>query len=209
MKTIVLRFAIVLSMLFGMASLAPAFSQEAKVDTTSVAGDDKAAASAQDDSAAVAPAVDNAASAASADDDIEAVESPGFHKMLKTKFIEGDASFMSLVALALVIGLAFCIERVIYLTLSEIDTDKFMAALDGKIASGDIEGAKTLCRPLNVAHRLVGTHQALVAYRRHRTASVAAQRLCAFNVARRNLPVERRHKLVGVYLRQREVDDAL
>lgn len=146
MKTIVLRFAIVLSMIFGMASLAPAFSQEAKVDTTSVAGDDKAAASAQDDSAAVAPAVDNAASAASADDDIEAVESPGFHKMLKTKFIEGDASFMSLVALALVIGLAFCIERVIYLTLSEIDTDKFMAALDGKIASGDIEGAKTLCR---------------------------------------------------------------
>lgn len=145
MKTIFLRFAIVLSMLFGMASLAPAFSQEAKVDTSSVAGDDKAAASAQDDSAAVAPAVDNAASAASADD-IEAVESPGFHKMLKTKFIEGDASFMSLVALALVIGLAFCIERVIYLTLSEIDTDKFMAALDGKIASGDIEGAKTLCR---------------------------------------------------------------
>ena len=145
MKTIFLRFAIVLSMLFGMASLAPAFSQETKVDTSSVAGDDKAAASAQDDSAAVAPAVDNAASAASADD-IEAVESPGFHKMLKTKFIEGDASFMSLVALALVIGLAFCIERVIYLTLSEIDTDKFMAALDGKIASGDIEGAKTLCR---------------------------------------------------------------
>ena len=83
MKTIVLRFAIVLSMLFGMASLAPTFSQEAKVDTTSVAGDDKAAASAQDDSAAVAPAVDNAASAASADDDIEAVESPGFHKMLR------------------------------------------------------------------------------------------------------------------------------
>ena len=145
MKTIFLRFAIVLSMLFGMASLAPAFSQETKVDTSSVAGDDKAAASAQDDSAAVAPAVDNAASAASADD-IEAVESPGFHKMLKTKFIEGDASFMSLVALALVIGLAFCIERVIYLTLSEIDTDKFMAALDGKIASDDIEGAKTLCR---------------------------------------------------------------
>ena len=61
MKTIVLRFAIVLSMLFGMASLAPAFSQEAKVDTTSVAGDDKAAASAQDDSAAVASAVENAA----------------------------------------------------------------------------------------------------------------------------------------------------
>ena len=37
----------------------------------------------------------------------------GFHQSLKRKFIEGNASFMSLVALALVLGLAFCIERII------------------------------------------------------------------------------------------------
>ena len=37
-------------------------------------------------------------------------EGGGLHKELKTKFIEGDASFMSLVAIALVLGLAFCIE---------------------------------------------------------------------------------------------------
>ena len=42
-------------------------------------------------------------------------EGGGLHKELKTKFIEGDASFMSLVAIALVLGLAFCIERIIYL----------------------------------------------------------------------------------------------
>ena len=36
------------------------------------------------------------------------------HKEIKVKFIEGTASFMSLVAIALVIGLAFCIERIIY-----------------------------------------------------------------------------------------------
>ena len=45
-------------------------------------------------------------------------EGGGLHKELKTKFIEGDASFMSLVAIALVLGLAFCIERIIYLSLA-------------------------------------------------------------------------------------------
>ena len=40
-------------------------------------------------------------------------ESEGFHQSLKTKFIEGNAGFMSLVALALVLGLAFCIERIV------------------------------------------------------------------------------------------------
>lgn len=53
---------------------------------------------------------------------------------------------MSLVALALVIGLAFCIERIIYLSLSEINAKKFMEKLDAKISSKDIEGAKELCR---------------------------------------------------------------
>ena len=61
------------------------------------------------------------------------VEQVGFHKALKTKFIEGNAGFMSLVALALVLGLAFCIERIIYLSLSEINAKKFMADLDDKI----------------------------------------------------------------------------
>ena len=70
----------------------------------------------------------------------------GFHQLLKSKFIEGNAGFMSLVALALVLGLAFCIERIIYLSLSEIDAKRFMVDLDGKISQGDIDGAKSLCR---------------------------------------------------------------
>jgi biopolymer transport protein ExbB len=73
-------------------------------------------------------------------------EDAGIHKSLKTKFIEGNAGFMSLVALALVIGLAFCIERIIYLSLSEINAKKFMAQLDTKISGGDIEGAKQQCK---------------------------------------------------------------
>ncbi len=74
------------------------------------------------------------------------VESEGFHKTLKVKYIEGDAGFMSFVALVLVLGLAFCIERIIYLTLSEINAKKLMTDLEPLILDGDIEGAKTVCR---------------------------------------------------------------
>lgn len=70
----------------------------------------------------------------------------GLKNVLKNKFIEGNASFMSLVALALVLGLAFCIERIIYLSLSEINAKKFMREIDAKIEASDIEGAKTQCR---------------------------------------------------------------
>ena len=75
-----------------------------------------------------------------------ATEQPGLHQQLKTKFVEGSAGFMSLVALALVLGLAFCIERIIYLTLSEINAKRLMTDIDQKVEAGDVEGAKTLCR---------------------------------------------------------------
>lgn len=88
-----------------------------------------------------APAVDEATDAAPA----VAVEG-GIHKELKTKFIEGTASFMSLVAIALVVGLAFCIERIIYLSLAEINTKKFVAAIEAALEKGDVEGAKDIAR---------------------------------------------------------------
>lgn len=76
---------------------------------------------------------------------VTAVEG-GIHKELKTKFIEGTASFMSLVAIALVIGLAFCIERIIYLSLAEINTKKFLAAIEAALEKGDVEAAKDIAR---------------------------------------------------------------
>ncbi len=79
-------------------------------------------------------------------DALEDEEPESFHQLLKTKFIEGSAGFMSLVAMALVLGLAFCIERIIYLTLSEINAKKMMHDLDEKLISGDIDGAKMLSR---------------------------------------------------------------
>lgn len=79
-------------------------------------------------------------------DALGAEEGGGLHKQLKRKFIEGSAGFMSLVALALVLGLAFCIERLIYLTLAEINAHKLMADIDAKLEQGDVEGAKDICR---------------------------------------------------------------
>lgn len=73
-------------------------------------------------------------------------EELGFHDQLKTKFVQGSPTFMSLVALALVLGLAFCIERIIYLTLSEINAKRLMKDLEARIEANDVEGAKTLCR---------------------------------------------------------------
>ena len=70
----------------------------------------------------------------------------GIHKEIKVKFIEGSASFMSLVAIALVIGLAFCIERIIYLSLAEINTKKFISSIESSLEKGDVEAAKDLAR---------------------------------------------------------------
>ena len=74
------------------------------------------------------------------------VEEGGIHKELKTKFIEGDAGFMALPAIALVIGLAFCIERIVYLSLAEVNAKKLMGKIEGALEKGDVEGAKTIAR---------------------------------------------------------------
>ena len=110
----------------------------------------------QQDTALVADTVATAESLAVTDslaaeamviDDAEAAdEEGGFHKQLKTKFIDGNVGFMSLVALALVLGLAFCIERIIYLTLSEIKSYKLLEDIEKHLQQDDVEGAKTLCR---------------------------------------------------------------
>jgi biopolymer transport protein ExbB len=110
---------------------------ETLADSTAVALADSTAV----DSMAVTVADDAALS-----DLDETEESGGFHKQLKTKFIDGNVGFMSLVALALVLGLAFCIERILYLMMSEIKAKKLMEDIEAKLAADDLEGAKTLCR---------------------------------------------------------------
>ena len=104
------------------------------------------AAMAQDSTATAAPEQTEQVAAADEATTPAVVEEGGMHKELKTKFIEGDAGFMSLVAIALVLGLAFCIERIIYLSLAEVDVKKLMAKVEDALEKGDVEGAKTICR---------------------------------------------------------------
>ncbi len=77
---------------------------------------------------------------------IEEEETVGLHKNLKIKFIEGSAGFMSLVAIAMILGLALCIERIIFLSLSEINSKKLLQDVQALLEKGDVEGAKTICR---------------------------------------------------------------
>lgn len=108
----------------------------------------KAAANAHADSLDADDTQTAAADSADVAADLEGIddEEPlSFHQVLKTKFIEGSAGFMSLVALALVLGLAFCVERIIFLTLSEIDAKKMMADIDGALSNGDLLAAQKMC----------------------------------------------------------------
>ena len=119
--------------------------------TTSVMAQEESAATEQTDTAAVdTAAVDTAAVDTAAEADVAAPvveeENEGIFKVLKVKFFEGDAGFMSLVAIALVLGLAFCIERVIYLSLAQINTRKFVADLAALVAAGKINEAIAMCK---------------------------------------------------------------
>jgi biopolymer transport protein ExbB len=74
-------------------------------------------------------------------------ESAGnLHQEIKTRFIEGSAFFMSFIALSLIIGLAFCLERIIYLNLAQINTKKFLLEIEEKLSENKIEDAKTLAQ---------------------------------------------------------------
>ena len=92
------------------------------------------------DSAALAKAeADNAA--------VELVpEDPDISQTIKKYFIDGGPMFMSFVLIALILGLALCIERIIYLNLATTNTKKLLEEIESALASGGLEEAKEVCR---------------------------------------------------------------
>lgn len=71
--------------------------------------------------------------------------STGF-QLLKEYFIQGDWKFMSLVLVCLILGLAFCIERIITLNIASANTDKLLGNIESRLAEGDVEGAKEVAK---------------------------------------------------------------
>lgn len=77
---------------------------------------------------------------------IDEMAEGGVYTRLKSKFMDGGVLFMSLISLTLILGLACCIERIVYLSMSEIDAKKLMRQLEAKLKNEGVESAKALCR---------------------------------------------------------------
>ncbi len=76
----------------------------------------------------------------------EAEESVGGYQLLKKYFIDGDWRFMSFVLICLILGLAFCIERIITLNIASVNTDKLLGRIDEHLKTGDVSGAMEVCK---------------------------------------------------------------
>jgi biopolymer transport protein ExbB len=76
----------------------------------------------------------------------EVAESETFHQILKQRFIEGGPFFMGIVLVALILGLAIAIERIIYLNMATTNTKKLVSSVDEALASGGVDAAKEVCR---------------------------------------------------------------
>lgn len=75
-----------------------------------------------------------------------AEETKSFHQMLKEKYIQGGAGWMTPVLLCLIFGMALIIERIIYLNMATTNVQKLLEDVEAKVAAGDYNGAKDICR---------------------------------------------------------------
>ena len=133
MKKVFATLTVLAMLTFGSAAV---MAQEAAAPA------EEAAAQEQVDEAA-APAAEEAVEAPAEE---EAGGLVALHKTLKTKFIEGGAGFMALTLVTLVFGLALCIERIIYLSLSKTNTKALLANVEAALKEGGIEKALEVCR---------------------------------------------------------------
>ncbi len=74
------------------------------------------------------------------------VEEEALHAVLKQKFLEGGVAWMAPLLLCLILGLAIIIERVIFLNLSSVNTNKLILEVEQALAQGGVEAAKDVCR---------------------------------------------------------------
>ncbi len=68
------------------------------------------------------------------------------YQILKQYFIDGDWRFMSFVLICLILGLAFCIERIITLNIASANTDKLLRRIDENLKAGDMNGAMEVAK---------------------------------------------------------------
>ena len=96
-------------------------------------------------------AVDSTVAEAPAAEEPETVAAPveetkSFHQMLKEKYIQGGAGWMTPVLLCLIFGMALVIERILYLNMATTNVQQLLEGIEGYVKKGDYNGAKDLCR---------------------------------------------------------------
>ncbi len=94
---------------------------------------------------------DSAVAEAPVAEEPETVEAPAeetksFHQVLKEKYIQGGAGWMTPVLLCLIFGMALVIERIIYLNMATTNVKKLLEEIEEKVQKGDYAGAKEICR---------------------------------------------------------------
>jgi len=153
MKKIVSSLVVAGMLTFGFSSFSIAQDEpvdgEENTEMAEGAGSDSLGGTDTSDDNATEPSLEDTESVVAATDDATEKESKkevGFTSKLKQKFIEGDPFWMGIVLIALIIGLALCIERIVYLNLSSINTKKFIRDVEDALASGGVEEAKEICR---------------------------------------------------------------
>lgn len=142
-----MRKLLALLLIIGMAVFSANVAYAQDEETTADESMEQAEEAA--DTAAAAMEEDMAEEPAMAEDEGD-VEEGGAqmsgYQVLKKYFIDGDWRFMSFVLICLILGLAFCIERIITLNIATTNTDKLLSRIDENLKSGDIEGAKEVCK---------------------------------------------------------------
>jgi biopolymer transport protein ExbB len=135
-----MRKSIALLLAFGMVLFSSNFvyaqeEAEEQADQTEAAAEEP-----QEEEVAPPPAP---AAPAAAEEEGEA---PSGYQVLKKYFIDGDWRFMSFVLVTLILGLAFCIERIITLNIATTNTDKLLSRIDDELKAGNVNGAMEVCK---------------------------------------------------------------
>ena len=75
-----------------------------------------------------------------------AVAGETMHHVMMQKFLEGGWAWMLPILIFLIIGLAVAIERILYLSLSTINSKKFIAQIEEALKNGGIDAAMEVAR---------------------------------------------------------------
>lgn len=81
------------------------------------------------------------ASSIEIEEGMEDQEPPSFHQVVKEKFIEGGWKFMSFVLIALIVGLAISLERIIALNLATTNAKKLVDNIDQAMQKDGVDSA--------------------------------------------------------------------